>query len=247
MNCCVVPSGMLGTAGVTAIETNAAGVTVRLVDPETFPDVAVAVVVPTATLLARPALLMVATPLSPVLQTAEFVMSRVLPSLYVAVAANCCVVPFANDELAGATAIDSRFGVVTVRRVEPDVDPDVAVIVVVPWVADAARPVFDTLATDDIEDVHVAELVKSWVLPSLYVPVAVNCWVRPAARVGLAGVTAIEVKVGGVTVRPVDPLTVPDVAVIVLVPCALLVAKPVLDIVATPAAEDVHVAELVKS
>ena len=46
--------------------------------------------------------------------------------------------------------------------------------------------------------------------------------------------------------KPVDPLTVPDAAVIVVLPCTLLVARPVLETVATPVAEDVHVAELVK-
>ena len=34
-------------------------------------------------------------------------------------------------------------------------------------------------------------------LLSLYVPVAVNCLVRPFAIDGLAGVTAIDTKLGG--------------------------------------------------
>jgi hypothetical protein len=54
MNCCVVPRGMLGIAGVTAIETKAADVTFRVVKPATDPEVAVAVVVPTARPVATP-------------------------------------------------------------------------------------------------------------------------------------------------------------------------------------------------
>ena len=37
----------------------------------------------------------------------------------------------------------------------------------------------------------MTEPVRFAVEASLYVPVAVNCWVSPAAMVGLAGVTAM--------------------------------------------------------
>jgi hypothetical protein len=55
----------------------------------------------------------------------------------------------------------------------------------------------------------------------------VNCWVKPAATEGDGGVTAIELNVGAVTVNVVDPLIVPDVAVMVATPCATPVASPV--------------------
>jgi hypothetical protein len=45
---------MLGFAGVTAIETRVAAVTVKLVEPDTAPSVAVMVLVPTLELEARP-------------------------------------------------------------------------------------------------------------------------------------------------------------------------------------------------
>ena len=45
------------------------------------------------------------------------------------------------------------------------------------------------------------------------VPVAVNCWVRPLAIAGLAGVTAIDCRVAAVTVRTVEPVTPESVAV----------------------------------
>ena len=46
VNCCVDPLGTDGFAGVTAIETNVGAVTVRVVEPEIVPDVAVMVAVP---------------------------------------------------------------------------------------------------------------------------------------------------------------------------------------------------------
>ncbi len=85
VNCAVVPSGMLGIAGVTVIETNAAGVTVRVVDPLMFPAVAVIIVCPSDTLAACPRFgsvaLIVATPGVDELHEAEAVISKVLPSL----------------------------------------------------------------------------------------------------------------------------------------------------------------------
>jgi hypothetical protein len=66
VNCCVVPSAMLGIGGVIAIDTNVAGVTVKVTGAEVMaPIAAVMLLVPAATELARPsepaALLIVAT------------------------------------------------------------------------------------------------------------------------------------------------------------------------------------------
>lgn len=81
MNGCVVPSGIAGIAGVTAIETSMAGVTVRVVDPEINPELAVTLVLPRAILVASPCPLTVAMVPSAVLQVAKLVRSSVLPSL----------------------------------------------------------------------------------------------------------------------------------------------------------------------
>jgi len=67
------------------------------------------------------------------------------------------------------------------------------------------------------------------------------------ASEAFAGVTAIEVSMGGVTVRVAEPLTEPDVAVMVLVPCAVPLANPELEMVAMFVAVDAHVAVLVRS
>ena len=66
--------------------------------------------------------------------------------------------------------------------------------------------------------------MRSALEASLYVPVAVNCWVRPAAMDGLAGVTAMLLRVAALTVSRVLPPTRPMVALIVLVPAATPVA-----------------------
>ena len=84
-NCSVVPEAIEGLAGVTEIETRArTGVTVRVVEPEMFPEVAVIAVVPAATEVAIPfdpaALLIVATELVEELQVTDAVMLPVVLS-----------------------------------------------------------------------------------------------------------------------------------------------------------------------
>jgi hypothetical protein len=77
----------------------------------------------------------------------------------------------------------------------------------------------------------------------------VNCWVVPTAIEGVVGVIDIETSAAAVTVSVVDPLTEPEVAVIVAVPCDTAVAKPTVGfallIVATPGVSDDQVAVLV--
>ncbi len=78
-------------------------------------------------------------------------------------------------------------------------------------------------------------------MPSLNVPVAVNCWVVPRGIEAESGFTAIDTKIAGVTVSVVEPVTDPMVAVISAVPCPTLVARPVaLPIVATVSVSELH-------
>jgi hypothetical protein len=56
----------------------------------------------------------------------------------------------------------------------------------------------------------------------------------------------METKVGAVTVRRVDPLIVPEVAVIVEAPTATAEANPAELMVATVVTEEVQVAEFVR-
>lgn len=63
-------------------------------------------------------------------------------------------------------------------------------------------------------------------------PVAMNGWVAPTAIETFAGVIMIESKVGWVTVSKVEPLTDPEVAVMVDDPTAVPLASPETEIVA---------------
>jgi len=181
------------------MDANVAGVfTVRIVEPVTLPIFADIELVPAETLLAKPAELIVATAVDADAHVATLVTFDVLPSEYVPVAANCCVFPTKFVGFAGVTAMEFNVGgALTVNSVFPLVDPSVADIVLVPTATADARPPLLIVATPVLPDAHVATLVRLDVLPSEYVAVAVNCRVVPVKLVGLAGLTAIELKVAG--------------------------------------------------
>ena len=81
----------------------------------------------------------------------------------------------------------------TVRVVLPVTVPSVAEMVVVPALTAVARPLLLIVATLVLEDVHATWLVRFWVMPLEYVPVAVNDCVVPVEIVGVAGVTTMDV------------------------------------------------------
>jgi len=145
---------------------------------------------------------------------------------------NCCVLPFAIEGFAGVTAIDTSVAEVTVRVVEPVMPPETALIVLIPPATPVANPPAEMVATLVVTELHTTELVRFWVELSENVPVAVNCSVVPFAIEGFAGVTAIDTSVAEVTVNKVDPLTLPEVAMIMLDPWATAVAVPPAVIVA---------------
>src|SRR5262245_15474196 len=84
----------------------------------------------------------------------------------------------------------------TVSVVLPLTDPEVAEIVVVPPATPVASPDALTVATDGVDEAQVTCAVRSCVVPSEYVPVAVSCCVAPTAMLGPDGVTAIDASVG---------------------------------------------------
>ena len=63
---------------------------------------------------------------------------------------------------------------------------------------------------------------------------------------GFTGVTAIDCRVAAVTVRVVEPLIAPDVALIVEVPTPAPVARPAALMVAVVLVPDDHVTVLVR-
>src|SRR6266446_2564367 len=93
--------------------------------------------------------------------------------------------------------------------------------------------------------VHVAVAVRSRVLPSVYVPVAVKACVVPRAKEGLTGATAIETRLACPTFSIVELLTEPEVAVIVAAPTPAPLASPVTAMVATVVKEELQLTEFV--
>ena len=144
VNWSVVPSGMVEFGAVIAMETKAAEVTVKRVEPVTPFEVALMVAVPTDTLVARPLLFTVATEGVSDAQVAFPVRFFVVPSEKVPVAVNCWVVPNAIEGSAGVTAMDSSTAVVTVSDVFPGgtngFEVEVAEIVTVPGATPVACP-----------------------------------------------------------------------------------------------------------
>src|SRR5271168_2082154 len=92
----------------------------------------------------------------------------------------------------GVTAMETRVGAVTVNVAVSLTEPDFAVTVVEPMPVPVAKPPAEIVAMPDGEVVHVAVLVRFWVVLFEYVPIAVNCCVVPFAMELLDGVTAID-------------------------------------------------------
>ena len=233
VNCCVFPAGILGLAGVTDMEDKAAAVTVNVAVPEILPEVAVMVELPTEIAVTRPLLSTVATVVLDELQVTCMVIPLVVPSEYVPEAVNCWVFPAGILELVGVTDMEDKVAGVTVRVVFPEILPEVAVMLALPAATAVPNPLLSTIATAVLDDLQVTCAVISPVVPSEYVPEAANCLVFPAGRFGLAGVSDMEDRVAGVTVREVFPEILPDVAAIVAFPVATPATSPPLLTVAT--------------
>jgi len=138
--------------------------------------------------------------------------------------------------------MDWRTATVTCRVVEPDTEAVEAMIVEFPVVKAVARPELLTVATLPAEDVHIALFVMSCMVPSLKVPVAVNCCTDPTGSEGLAGVTAIEAMTAEVTVNTVLPVMEAEAADMVTLPTARVLANPVLSTVAIVISDELHIA-----
>jgi hypothetical protein len=229
-----LPFAIDGFAGVTAIDTSvgAVAVTVSSVVPSTAPEAASILLVPVATPVANPPAVIVTTPAVCEVHVTVLVRFCVELSENVPVAVNCFVVPLAIEGFAGVTATDTSVAEVTVRVVVPLMAPDPAWIWLIPAATPVTNPPAAIVAIPVVCEVHVTVLVKFCVELSEKVPVAVNCFVVPFAIEGFAGVTAIDTSVAEVTVSKVDPLTLPEVAIIVLDPAAFAVAIPPVVIVA---------------
>lgn len=142
-------------------------------------------------------------------------------------ARNCWVEPRPMLAEVGETATDTSAAAVTVKLVDPEIDPALAAMLAIPVLTLVASPVAFTVATFVAEDVHVTVLVRFCVLPSEKVPVADNCWAVPSGMEGAAGLIAIPVNTAAMTVKLSVPVTGPSVDEMVTVPWATDCARPV--------------------
>lgn len=170
MNCWIFVTLREITAevGVTVIDTSSAGVMVSVVTPDMLPNVAVMVVEPTPTDVARPCVpVIVETRVSEELHTTDDVISCVVLSEKVPVAINCWVVPRTMLGFAGVTVTDvSTAGVTVSVAAGLDVTPEnTAEMTVDPSLTAVASPFEpETLlmvATAVFEDDQVAHVVRS--------------------------------------------------------------------------------------
>ena len=107
---------------------------------------------------------------------------------------------------AGVTTMDTSVAADTLSVVVPDrlVARSVAVIVVRPGATDVARPLEPVAllmtAMDVTDELHITAVVRSFVVLSGYVPVAIYDCVMPVTMLGLSGVTVMD------TGRPEAPI-----------------------------------------
>jgi hypothetical protein len=81
----------------------------------------------------------------------------------------------AIDVLVAVMVIDCSVAAVTLSAIVFEVTPLwVAEMLLEPMPAPVATPLALIVAAAVLDDVQIAEVVRSWVLPSLKVPVAVN-------------------------------------------------------------------------
>ena len=90
-----------------------------------------------------------------------------------------------------ALAFPSGSVAMTVRLADALTLLTLAPMIVCPDDAAVARPLAETVATRGVEDPQDAVLVKSFVVPSVYFPVAVNCWLLPILTEIVAGLTSM--------------------------------------------------------
>lgn len=159
-----------------------------------------------------------------------------------------CAVPNATLAVGGLTAMLIRAKAVTVKVVDPVIVPEVAMMLEVPGVRVLAKPAAFTVTTVWVSEDHVTMLVRSCMLPSLNVPIAVNCCELLDESERFVGVTVIATSTAALTVNRVEAALAPKLALIVAVPVLILLASPWVPIalltVATAVVSELHCTEL---
>ena len=111
--------------------------------------------------------------------------------------------------LEGVMLMETSVADVTVSVADPVAPWKLAVMFAVPKLKAVAMPVLLTRATSAADELQITCEVRSRVLLSLKIPVAVNCMVPLMPTVGDSGTTTMEVNVAGLTVRSTLPVREP--------------------------------------
>ena len=148
-------------------------------------------------------------------------------------------------------AIEASTAGLTINVAWALIEPEAIAIVVVPVPRVLASPaefaVLLMVATFAAVELQWPDCVRSCVVPSVKVPVAVNCCVVPRGMVAVCGLIAMDTRAAGVTVSSVELLIPPEFAVMLAVPMPALCASPLLLMVAAEAVSEDQVAVLVRS
>jgi hypothetical protein len=147
-------------------------------------------------------------------------MSSAVPSLKFAITWSSTLFPTDMNNVAGIMVKPTTAARVTVRFAVPVTDPTVALMLDVPIAAPVASPPDVIVATPGADELHVTDELRCFVLPSVYVPVALNRNESPTGTVPFAGVTAMDTSAGGPTATVVEPHTEPAQPLTVAVPAA---------------------------
>jgi len=184
------------------------------------------------------------------LQVTTLVTSCDVPSEKVAFAVNCWLTSSGTLAFAGEMASVVDVAGVTFRIAVLEMEPELAVIVVVPAERPCAKPLVGALLlmvpTEVSDELQSTLDVRFCWLLSVYVPVAMNCCVVSAAILGLPGVTAIDTRAGAI-VKVNEPLTEFIVAITETVPLDFAVSSPAASTVARLESDELQVTEFVKS
>lgn len=132
----------------------------------------------------------------------------------------------------GEICIDDSWELTAIVLV-PVAPPNVAEIVADPAATALTFPAVSTDATLELDELQVALLVMSCVVPSLSVAVATRLTIVFGAISAVAGVTEMEVTVAVLTVSGVEPVTPLKLAEMLVVPEVTAVAVFVPPTVAT--------------
>jgi len=225
----------------------------KVVELVVAPEVGEIVVEPAPSGVGKPwlpvGLLIVATPGFEEAHVTELVRSGALPSELVPVALNCWVALEAMDGFAGEIASETSTGL-TLSEVDPVIVPQLAAMVVDPDPTAVTRPLPVIVATFGALELQITLLVRFCVLPSLFCPVAVYCWLVPTPTVAAAGATEIETS-EAFTVKVVKLWIDPTVALIEVAPTTSALANPLLPTalltVATLVLEELQLTDCVRS